>query len=58
VSLVGLVITTLVTTFMASHYAGELRELAGPYYFLLANLVGIAIAMLWNFLANVIWTWA
>jgi dolichol-phosphate mannosyltransferase len=58
VSLVGLVITTLVTTFVASHYGAELREIAGPAYFLLANLVGIAVAMVWNFLANVVWTWA
>jgi putative flippase GtrA len=58
VSLVGLVITTLTTTFAASHYGTELREIAGPAYFLLANLIGIAVAMLWNFLANVVWTWA
>jgi len=58
VSLVGLVITTLVTTFTASHYGTELREIAGPAYFLLANLIGIAVAMVWNFLANVVWTWA
>jgi dolichol-phosphate mannosyltransferase len=58
VSLVGLVITTLVTTFVAGHYDAELRAIAGPTYFLLANLVGIAVAMLWNFLANVVWTWA
>jgi putative flippase GtrA len=58
VSLVGLVITVAVTTLAATHYGDELREIAGPYYFLLANLCGIAVAMLWNFLANVIWTWA
>jgi len=58
VSLVGLAITTVVTTFMASHYGDELREIAGPAYFLLANLAGIAIAMVWNFVANLIWTWA
>jgi dolichol-phosphate mannosyltransferase len=58
VSLVGLVITTAVTTFTASHYGTELREIAGPYYFLLANLTGIAVAMVWNFLANAVWTWA
>lgn len=58
VSLVGLVITAVVTTFVASQYGVELRHIAGPYYFLLANLVGIALAMVWNFLANVIWTWA
>jgi putative flippase GtrA len=58
VSLVGLVITTLVTTFVASHYGAELREVAGSNYFLLANLAGIAVAMVWNFLANVVWTWA
>lgn len=58
VSLVGLVVTTLVTTFVAGAYAPELRLIAGPAYFLLANLVGIGVAMLWNFLANVVWTWA
>lgn len=58
VSLVGLVMTTLVTTFIAGHYEAELHAIAGIYGFLLANLVGIGIAMVWNFLANVVWTWA
>jgi dolichol-phosphate mannosyltransferase len=57
VSLVGLVITTVVTTVVASLYAAELRAMAGPAYFLAANLVGIAVATAWNFLANVVWTW-
>jgi putative flippase GtrA len=58
VSLVGLVITTTITTLVAAHYGPELRQIAGPAYFLLANLCGIAVAMVWNFLANVVWTWA
>jgi dolichol-phosphate mannosyltransferase len=59
VSLVGLVITTLVTTTLATLYGAELRALLGnELYFVPANLVGIGVAMVWNFLANVIWTWA
>src|SRR5205085_527365 len=54
----GIVITVSVTTLVATHHGDELREIAGSNYFLLANLCGIAVAMLWNFLANVIWTWA
>ena len=50
-------VTTLVTTFLATTYQTELRELAGSAYFVPANLVGIGVAMVWNFLANVIWTW-
>jgi dolichol-phosphate mannosyltransferase len=57
VSLVGLVITTTVTTLVAGAYPDELRAIAGPAYFLVANLAGIAIATTWNFLANVVWTW-
>jgi dolichol-phosphate mannosyltransferase len=57
VSLIGLVITTIVTTLVAGWYAVELRAIAGPAYFLIANLAGIAIATGWNFLANVVWTW-
>jgi dolichol-phosphate mannosyltransferase len=57
VSLVGLVITTVVTTLVAGWYPGELRAIAGPAYFLVANLAGIAVATAWNFLANVVWTW-
>jgi dolichol-phosphate mannosyltransferase len=58
VSLVGLVITTVVTTLVASVYSTELRAIAGPAYFLIANLFGIAVATAWNFLANVVWTWS
>jgi len=58
VSLVGLAVNTLVTTFVAAHYAAELRRIAGDTDFLLATLVGICAATLWNFLANVVWTWA
>ncbi len=57
VALVGLVITTAITTFAAAQYADELRSVAGPAYFLVANLAGIAVATGWNFLANVVWTW-
>jgi putative flippase GtrA len=57
VSLVGLAITTVVTTLMASWYTEELQAIAGPAYFLIANLAGIAAATAWNFLANVVWTW-
>lgn len=58
VSLVGLVITTAITTFLASQYGPELRAVAGDAYFVPANLVGIGVAMVWNFLANALWTWA
>ncbi len=58
VSLVGLVITTAVTTFAASHYGTGCARSPGDAYFLPATLLGIAVAMVWNFLANVIWTWA
>lgn len=57
VSLVGLAITTGVTWFLADAYAEPLRQIAGPVYFLVANLAGIGVAMSWNFLANVVWTW-
>jgi dolichol-phosphate mannosyltransferase len=57
VSLVGLVITTVVTTLVAARYPAELQAIAGPAYFLVANLAGIAVATAWNFLANVVWTW-
>lgn len=57
VSLVGLAITTGVTWFLADAYAEPLRQIAGPLYFLVANLAGIGVAMSWNFLANVVWTW-
>lgn len=58
VSFVGLVLTTVITTFLATQYAPELRAMFGPAYFIPANLVGIGVAMVWNFLANVVWTWA
>lgn len=48
VSLGGLVITTGVL-FILVQYAG--------IYFMLANLVGISLATLWNFGLNLIWTW-
>ena len=57
VALVGLVITTVVTTLVAGAYPAELQAIAGPAYFLVANLAGIAVATAWNFLANVVWTW-
>ena len=57
VSLVGLIITTIITTYVANHYGTELRMVAGDAYFLLANLAGIAIALSWNFVANAKWTW-
>lgn len=57
VSLVGLVITTVITTFVANQYNAELRMIAGEAYFLLANLAGIAVALSWNFAANAKWTW-
>jgi dolichol-phosphate mannosyltransferase len=58
VSLVGLVVTTTITTFLANQYGPELRALAGDAYFVPANLAGIGVAMVWNFLANAVWTWA
>ena len=57
VSLVGLVLTTAVTTYVAARFGTELRALAGNAYFLLANLAGIGVAMTWNFVANAKWTW-
>lgn len=57
VSLVGLVVTTLVTTYLATTFEPELRALAGSAYFVPANLVGIGIAMVWNFVVNLVWTW-
>ncbi len=48
VSLAGLCIST-----------GTLWLLAGQLglYYLAANLLGIGLAMAWNFAANVLWTW-
>jgi dolichol-phosphate mannosyltransferase len=58
VSLVGLLITTAVTSYLAINYDVALRAYAGNQYYLIANVAGIALAMVWNFCANVIWTWA
>lgn len=57
VSLVGLVITTVITTYVAATYQAELRAIAGSNYFLIANFAGICVAMSWNFLVNAFWTW-
>ncbi len=57
VSLIGLAVTTGVTSYVAVAYEAPLRALAGTEYFLIANLVGIGVAMAWNFFANVVWTW-
>jgi len=48
VSLGGLAINLAVLWFFTS--------IVGVYY-LMANLIGIAVAMLWNFLVNLRWTW-
>ena len=48
VSLAGLVITTGTLWVLARHL--------GVYY-LTANLLGIALATAWNFVANSLWTW-
>lgn len=48
VSLGGQCITT-VTLWMLVHHAGT--------YYVVANIAGIGLAMLWNFVANVSWTW-
>lgn len=58
VSLVGMFLTVAITTFLAAYFGPELRALAGGAYFIPANLAGIGVAMVWNFLANAIWTWA
>ena len=48
VSLAGLVITTGTLWILVRHL--------GVYY-LTANLLGIALATAWNFVANSLWTW-
>jgi dolichol-phosphate mannosyltransferase len=48
VSLVGLIITAG-TLWMLVHHLGV--------YYLKANMLGIALAMSWNFVANSLWTW-
>lgn len=48
VSLGGLAITTA-TLWTLATYLG--------IYYLLANLVGIALATTWNFAVNLVWTW-
>ena len=48
VSLFGLVLTTG-TLWVLVHYLG--------LYYLAANLVGIALAAIWGFAANSLWTW-
>ena len=48
VSLAGLVITTGTLWVLVCHL--------GVYY-LAANLLGIALATIWNFAANSLWTW-
>lgn len=57
VSLIGMFLTVTITTFLAGHFGPELRALAGDAYFVPANLVGIGVAMIWNFVANALWTW-
>jgi dolichol-phosphate mannosyltransferase len=48
VSLAGLVITTGTLWLLVRHLG---------YYYLTANLLGIALATAWNFVANSLWTW-
>lgn len=48
VSLAGLLISTC-TLGLLVHYLGM--------YYLVANLLGIALATAWNFVANSLWTW-
>jgi putative flippase GtrA len=48
VSLGGLVITTF-TLWVLVHHLG--------LYYLAANLLGIGLAIAWNFVANLLWTW-
>lgn len=48
VSLAGLIITAGTLWFLVSHL--------GVYY-LKANMLSIALTMLWNFVANLLWTW-
>ena len=48
VSLGGMVITTGVLYFLAEH---------GGLHYLVANLIAIVVATLWNFALNFLWTW-
>jgi dolichol-phosphate mannosyltransferase len=48
VSLAGLVITTSTLWLLVRHLG---------FYYLTANLLGIALATAWNFVANSLWTW-
>jgi putative flippase GtrA len=48
VSLAGLVITTSTLWLLVRHLG---------FYYLAANLLGIALATAWNFVANSLWTW-
>ena len=48
VSLAGLVITTGTLWILVRHLG---------FYYLKANMLGIALAMVWNFVANSLWTW-
>jgi len=48
VSLAGLIITTCTLWVLVRHLG---------LYYLAANLVGIALATAWNFVANSLWTW-
>ena len=48
VSLAGLVITTGTLWLLVRHLG---------FYYLAANLLGIALATAWNFVANSLWTW-
>ena len=48
VSLAGLVITTGTLWVLVRHLG---------LYYLKANMLGIALAMVWNFVANSLWTW-
>ena len=48
VSLAGLVITAGTLWVLVRHFG---------FYYLRANMLGIALAMVWNFVANSLWTW-
>jgi dolichol-phosphate mannosyltransferase len=48
VSLVGMAITTGVLLFLVNTFS---------LHYLIANLFGIGVAMVWNFLLNFFWTW-
>ena len=48
VSLVGMAITTGVLLYLVNNFG---------LHYLIANLFGIGVAMVWNFLINFFWTW-